>query len=182
MSMHKNISTCLLLVFLGLALVIALFFDVVFASYLPLVAYVGYGVAWIIVVAPLMLKWPSRVKNISLIFFLVIVMVLYLVPTKREVFLEELARIQPGMTESEVEEIMGHYVKGSGWPVASNTPGTLVAVGSDINTPTKTSAAGALSLEDSVIYRHTALGSRSADWGVVTYEDGRVARIEFLPD
>jgi hypothetical protein len=32
------------------------------------------------------------------------------------------------------------------------------------------------------VFRHTVTGSRAADFGVVTYENGRVVSVEFQPD
>jgi len=31
-------------------------------------------------------------------------------------------------------------------------------------------------------YRHTNEGWGNSDWGVVTFEDGRVVQTEFMPD
>ncbi|NIO72298.1 MAG: hypothetical protein GTN71_25565 [Anaerolineae bacterium] len=85
----------------------------------------------------------------------------------RKPFLKDFYRIREGMTPAQVEQIMGDYMIGGGAPLGS--PKTELNERGEIVTGT-------------VTYRHTDEGWGNSDWGVVTFEDGRVVKIEFLPD
>lgn len=143
----------MLMILTGLAMAFAAFCDWVFAGLLSFALYLAYIGAWILVLLPLAGWRPSRRNGRVLISFAAIVLVLYIVPSKRERFLHELHRVTPGMTRAEAEAIMSKYDRSECQP----------------------------DLEQS-IFRHTLTGSRSADFGVVTYENDRVTSVEFLAD
>jgi hypothetical protein len=73
-------------------------------------------------------------------------------------FLRDLDHVEVGMSPAEVEAIMGNYIHGTGWP----NPAT----------------GGELVLRGAVVYRH----SNNSDWGIVTFRDGRVVKVEFSAD
>jgi hypothetical protein len=73
------------------------------------------------------------------------------------------------MTPDLVDQIMAGYMREAGvGPLNSETQTTLDAQGR--------------SYTGSVTYRHTNEGWGNSDWGVVTFEDGRVVQTRFLPD
>ena len=71
-----------------------------------------------------------------------------------------------------VQQIMGDYMGGTCQP---DNPFGL---------PTGESAAETeeLALSGRAVYRHTNEGWGDSDWGEITFEKGRVVRIQFLPD
>lgn len=148
--------TWMLLAFVVFAVAFAAFCDWVFAGLLPFTLYLVYIAAWTILLLPLAGWRPSRNNRrngLILISFAAIVLLLYVAPSKRERFLHDLHRVSPGMTRAEAESIMSKYDRSGGQP----------------------------DLEQS-IFRHTVTGSRSADFGVVTYVNDRVTSVEFLVD
>jgi hypothetical protein len=113
--------------------------------------------------------------------------VLYFVPwTSRKPFLQDLYSIRPGMTEAEVRRIMGRYIEGTGWPaVYGGTPagtGTVTDLGTGATHATGTTPTGELTIQSSLVFRHSTDGAFNSDWGIVTFKDGRVADVSFSPD
>jgi hypothetical protein len=43
-------------------------------------------------------------------------------------------------------------------------------------------AAGEMSLQNSVVFRHSDDGRFNSDWGIVEFQDGRVVGVRFSPD
>ena len=112
---------------------------------------------------------------------------LYFVPwSTRKPFLHDLYSIQPGMTEAEVRRIMGRYMEGTGWPSpyggAPEGTGTLTDLGTGATHATGTSPSGQMTIESSLVFRHSNDGSFNSDWGIVTLKDGRVVGVSFSPD
>ena len=106
-------------------------------------------------------------------------------PEGRLAFVDDLYSIQKGMTRSEVEEIMGSYMTGTGWPAApeSSNAGTLTEVGSGAEYATTTSDSGELAIKDSIVYRwYDKDGDFDSDWGVVRFKDGKVVDVRFMMD
>ncbi len=79
-------------------------------------------------------------------------------------FVRDLHSIQPEMTEAEVDRIMAKYVRGTGWPASSAKGGR-----------------GELRFPTTIIFRPTSSPGDS-NWGVVTFENGRVGEVDFSPD
>jgi signal transduction histidine kinase len=106
--------------------------------------------------------------------------------TTRKPFLRDLDRIRVGMTETEVRQIMGRYMEGSGWPAipgsSTNASGTLNIIGSDSQYSTETSPSGEMGIRDSLVFRHSNDGAFNSDWGVISLSSGRVVSVEFSPD
>jgi len=145
-----------------------------------------YGIFWTVVLAPFLLRHPTRIKFGIFAGLIVCLATLYVVPwNSRKPFLRDLDKVQIGMTVNQVEAIMGRYMKGTGWPAVpgSNSPtGQLVEVGSGITMATSNSPSGELVIQDSVTYRHSNDGAFNSDWGVVRFKNGRVVAKEFMPD
>ena len=132
-------------------------------------AFVGaYAAFWVLVGALLLHARPLREKILILLLFVAVVFSVRFVDwNSRKPFLRDLYSVKEGMTPAQVEQIMGAYMNGGGRPL--DGPDTEVDEGGEIVTGT-------------VTYRHTDEGWGDSDWGVVTFEDGRVVEVEFLPD
>jgi hypothetical protein len=127
-----------------------------------------YAAFWALIGALLLQGRPNREKVLILgLFVVVLLSVRFIDWNSRKPFLRDLQRIREGMTPVQVEQIMGPYMQGGGRSLAS--PETEVDEGGEI-------------LSGTVTYRHTDEGWGDSDWGVVTFEDGRVVSTEFLPD
>ena len=83
--------------------------------------------------------------------------ILCLVPwTSRKQFLRHLDRVEPGMTREKARQVMLPYR-----PVGADGPSTA---------------------DTSDSYRHSQHPRYNADIGLVSYRDGRVSEVVFLPD
>jgi hypothetical protein len=157
---------------LGFALAFYLILDrALSVSVYPL--FVGaYATFWSLAV--LLLLWRSPVRHkltIAGFLIVVVVSVRFVDWNSRKPFLKDLYRVKEGMTAAQVEQIMGEYMTGGGVSVGSPGPrldGRLAEPGAQ--------ATGTIS------YRHTNEGWGDSDWGIVTFEDGRVVDVEFSPD
>jgi hypothetical protein len=127
-----------------------------------------YAAFWVLVGALLLYGRPLREKALILLPFLLVVFSVRFVDwNSRKPFLRNLYSIKEGMTPTQVEQIMGAYMTGGGRPLDS--PETKFDERGEMVTGT-------------VTYRHTNEGWGNSDWGVVTFENGRVVEIDFLPD
>jgi hypothetical protein len=127
-----------------------------------------YTAFWVLVGALLLYGRPMRETLLILgLFVMVAFSVRFMDWNSLKPFLKDFYRIKEGMTPAQVEQIMGDYMKGGGAPLGS--PKTKFNERGEIVTGT-------------VTYRHTNEGWGDSDWGVVTFENGRVVQIEFLPD
>ncbi|NMO16044.1 hypothetical protein HPC49_01575 [Pyxidicoccus fallax] len=101
----------------------------------------------------------------------------------RKPFLRDLYSVKPGMTQAEVEAIMGRYLHGTGWPAHPLSPtGTVVDAASGATHASTSTPRGELALAGSIVYRHTNEGWANSDWGIVRFENGRVSDVSFSPD
>lgn len=116
---------------------------------------------------------PIRRQRLQLAVLAVAVIALALlhwVPwTSRKPFLQDLGRVHPGMTESEVRSVMAEWKVGTGWPA---NPFRSPATG----------GAGEMRIPDSLVFRHSDDGEFNSDWGVVEFVDGRVSKVSFSAD
>jgi hypothetical protein len=154
-------------VFFGLllwgALSILFIFDLLgsVSLYPPFVAI--YAAFWVLVGALLLYDRRLREKVLILIVFLALVFSLRSVDwNSRKPFLRRLYRIEEGMTYTQVERIMGSYRGSVGGSAKVDGEGHLIT--------------------GSVSYTHTDEGWGNSDIGMVTFQDGRVAETDFLPD
>jgi hypothetical protein len=151
-----------------LALSIFLILDLGLAVSLYLRFVAIYTAFWVLVGALLLYGHPMREKLLILgLLVMVAFSVRFIDWNSRKPFLKDFYRIREGMTPAQVEQIMGGYMIGGGAPLGSprtelNGWGEIVA--------------------GTVTYRHTNEGWGDSDWGVVTFENGRVVKIKFLPD
>jgi hypothetical protein len=119
---------------------------------------------------------------------LAVILVLYVVEwSTRKPFLRDFDRIRPGMTETQVRDIMGRYMEGTGWPAnpfdtRTNAISTLTDVGSGAQYSTATSPAGEMVIRDALVFRHSNDGAFDSDWGIILLSSGRVVSVQFSPD
>jgi hypothetical protein len=131
-----------------------------------------YAAFWALVLLLLLWGSPARHKLLILALSIIVVFSIRFVDwNSRKPFLKDLYRIKEGMTVAQVEQIMGGYMTGGGVPLGS--PGTrldgrLVEQGELVT--------------GTIAYRHTNEGWGNSDWGVVTFEGGRVVDVWFSPD
>lgn len=148
--------------------------------------YTVYGIFLTGVLAPFLFRHPTRIKYGIYFGLIVCLVILYFVPwNTRKPFLRDLDKVQIGMTVDQVENIMGRYITGTGWPVmpgASSPTGQLIDVASGITLATSNSPSGEILIRDSITYRHSNDGAFNSDWGVVRFSNGFVVAKEFMPD
>jgi hypothetical protein len=124
-----------------------------------------------LVILPVVIR-PSRLTAFVAVILVVSLTVLDHVPwTSRKPFLGRLNKLQAGMTEMQVRAMMAGFKEGTGWPTA---PGSRSPAGTNTN--------GQLALANSLVFRHSDDGRFNSDWGVVEFKDGRVIRVQFMPD
>jgi hypothetical protein len=151
-----------------LALSIFLILDLGFSVSLYFRFVAIYTAFWVLVGMLLLYGRPMREILLILgLFVMVAFSVRFIDWNSRKPFLKDLYSIKEEMTPAQVEQIMGDYMKGDGAPLGS--PKTELNEQGEIVTGT-------------VTYRHTNEGWGNSDWGVVTFENGRVVQTEFLPD
>ena len=132
---------------------------------IPALAYCGF---WAVLGIVLFQARPARQRLVlALLVFAVILPIRFIDWDSRKPFLKDLYRVSSGMTETQVDQIMGKYIRGSGWPANPN-PEAIKP--------------GQLAIANSVIYRHTNEGWGDSDWGIVTYRHGRVVDVRYSPD
>lgn len=132
-----------------------------------------YAAFCVLVGLLLLVGSPKREKLLILGLLVAVLFSLRFVDwNSRKPFLKDLYRVREGMAIEQVEQIMGHYMGGIGWPARP------------LDLPAGTSAAEPeeLALPDRLVYRHTDEGWGNSDWGEIHFEEGRVVEIRFLPD
>jgi len=103
-----------------------------------------------------------------------VVLLLVIVPWHpRKRFVSDLNSVTPGMTIDQVESVMGGYMKGVGkkWIVPDGPAPSEHPPADERPQVTGT-----------MTYRWSDDGNYDSDWAQVTFENGRVVSVEFLPD
>ena len=151
-----------------LALSAFLILDLGFSVSLYLRFVAIYTAFWVLFGALLLYGRPMRQTLLILgLFVMVAFSVRFADWNSRKPFLKDFYSIKEGMTPAQVEQIMGGYMIGGGAPLGSS----------------RTELNGWVEIvAGTVTYRHTNEGWGDSDWGVVTFENGRVVKTEFLPD
>jgi hypothetical protein len=154
--------TLFLILDLGLGLAVSIYVTFVAA----------YAAFWVLVGALLLVRQPMREKVLILALFVVVLLSVRFVDwNSRKPFLRRLYRIKEGMTESQVDQIMGGYMKG----YFGGPPPSLREYEPQLDEQGKI-------ITGWVTYRHTDEGWGDSDWGEVTLENGRVVGTRFLHD
>jgi len=169
-SRAKTLRYALLALVSWVALSVFLVLDLFFSVSLYWQFVVMYAAFWVLVSALLLVGRPRRDKLVTLgLVVLVLFSVRFVDWNSRKPFLRDFHSIREGMTPDLVDQIMAGYMREAG-------VGLL-----DSDTQTKFDEQGKV-YTGSVTYRHTNEGWGNSDWGVVTFEDGRVVQSRFLPD
>ena len=118
----------------------------------------------------------------------------------RKQFVADLHSLEKGMTVDQVEAVMGRYLKGAGskWAVPETPPPPVLGPGEspspeveesvrraqeDYKAPAYPSGDERAHANGTMTYRWNDHDSMyDSDWGQVTFEDGRVVVVAFLPD
>jgi hypothetical protein len=131
-----------------------------------------YAAFWGLVSLLIIWRSPRRHKLVMLGLLAIVLFTIRFVDwNTRKPFLRNLYSIRKGMTAAQVDHIMGGYMTGGGVPAGSpgiRLDGRLLEQGA--------TARGTIS------YRHTNEGWGDSDWGIVTFEDGRVVDVRFDSD
>jgi hypothetical protein len=120
-----------------------------------------YAAFWILIGGLLLRGSSMRVRLLILALFSVAVASVHFINwNSRKPFLKDFYRLQEGMTEAQVDGIMGDYIKETDLPPLplGEAPEAVEAV----------------------VYRHTDEGWGESDWGVVAFKGGRVAQAELF--
>lgn len=177
----------LLLTLAALALGVLAFAELALAMPVAGGLYLAVGLAFVVALKPFSTGRLRAVRGVSLASILAVIVALYVVPwTSRKPFLRDLAKVQVGMSEADVREIMRGYREGTGWPASpfdtATNDGRLSIVGGGGGYATSLSPAGEMALRDALVFRHSDAGAFNSDWGIVVLSAGRVARVEFSAD
>ncbi len=122
-----------------------------------------YAFCWALAGLLLLYSRPLREKIVILTLFLVALgSVRFVDWNTRKPFLRALDRVAVGITEAQADEIMDGYIKGVSPMAQVDEQG-----GIDWGT---------------VSYRHTTQAWGNVEVGVLVFQNGRVVRVDFLPD
>jgi hypothetical protein len=153
----------LLILLLWAALSILFIFDLLGAASLYPVFVAVYAGFWTLVGALLLYDRPLREKGLALVLFLIVVVSLGFVNwNSRKPFLRDLYRIDEGMIYPQVERLMNGYERSLGNDTRVDEQGQPVT--------------------GNVAYTHTDAAWGNSNVGLVTFENGRVTEIQYLPD
>lgn len=169
-SRAEKLRPVLLALVLWISLSIFLVLDLVFQVSLYWQFVVMYAAFWLLVGALLATGRPLRDKLLILGMFVVVLgSVRFVDWNSRKSFLRDFHGLQEGMTVEEVDQIMNGYMKAyGGGPPQSQNEYEFGEQGEVVT--------------GWVTYRHTNEGWGDSDWGVVTFDNGQVVRLQFLPD
>lgn len=140
--------------------------------------YLAFGLGWLALLFPLARRAPRRAALAASAAFLLVLAGGFGAPWgPHDRFLEDLAGVQPGMTQGQVQNAMAGHIRGV---ASSSDPGDeRYAVGVGAETYRVVPEGDYLDIGGCDAYRHS--GS-SADWGVVCFGSGRVESVRFLHD
>lgn len=141
---------------------------------IPIAAWLYVVVAAMFAAGLLRLR-PPRQQRGRLVAFSAVCFVmagLYLVPwCSRTHFLRRLYSVKPGMSVRDVRRVMAGYMEGTGVPA---NPMDESKRFSDSD--------GQLLIPDCLVFRHSDDPAYNADWGMIYFRAGRVAKVEFSAD
>ncbi len=166
----NRLRSVLLALVLWIALSAFLVLDLMFQVSLYWQFVVIYIAFWVLVGALLSTGRPLRDRLLSLGLFVLVLFSVRLVDwNSQKSFLKDFYSLKEGMTPAQVDQAMSGYMKA----YAEDAPQSGIQYEFDEQGEIVTGQ---------VTYRHTDEGWGDSDWGVVTFENGRVVQLEFLPD
>jgi hypothetical protein len=165
---------------LGFALGLYLILDLALSVSIHIGFTAVYVAFWALVLLLLLWGAPARHKlTVLAVLAIALLGVREIHWNSRKPFLKDLYRVQEGMTVAQVEQIMGDYMTGGGVPLGSpgaRLDGRIAEARKEPRSDPRGPVTGTIS------YRHTNEGWGDSDWGVVTFESGRVVRVWFSHD
>ncbi len=102
--------------------------------------------------------------------------------SSRKPFLRDLYSVRVGMTEQQVVKIMGKYISGTGFPANPYSNPSELHDNTGKAYKTESTSDGFLHLPGRLVFRHSDTSEFGADWGIVSFLNGRVVDVEFSPD
>ena len=75
------------------------------------------------------------------------------------------------MSVREVRGIMAGYMEGTGWPA-----NPFAESNESSESP------GQLAIPDALVFRHSDEPAYNSDWGIVSFQAGRITKVEFSAD
>jgi hypothetical protein len=166
-------------------LVCAIFLEILISFPLPSIVYISFFVT-LLALTLLTFIWNKNKSQrlftlISTLFYIIILTTLHLIPwSSRKPFLNDLYSINKGMTIQEVNQIMDSYIQNTESNTTTsfaNTESSLINLSSS-----KSAHQNELTIENSLVYRHSNSAKFNADLGVVYFKNNQVISVEFLPD
>jgi CBS domain-containing protein len=147
-------------------------------------SYLAFLAFWTVMMGAVVLWRPGRLVGGVFAAAIVLLVLFYYLPTSEtQRFLKDLQMVEAGMTVAEVEQVMGGYMKGTGWPaLADEGESTLSEVGSTRQWTTFRTSEGEMAIKNTLVYRYSNSAANNSSWGLVYLEDGRVVGIDFAPD
>ena len=105
----------------------------------------------------------------------------------RKRFVHDVFSVREGMSVDEVETVMGAYIKGVGpkWeppPEHGELRGREADASPTNREPEYPDGYSRRHFTGTMTYRWSTAASYDADWGQVHFVDGKVVKVEFLPD
>jgi hypothetical protein len=162
---------------------------------------VAFGASLALPALAIALYTRTRGMRITWLATWAVLLVVVFVPWHpRKRFASDLFSIEPGMTVDEVEAVLRGYMKGRGrkWVVPDGSPPPCLGPG---ETPDPDVEARVRRAQEAYVAPRYPTGDERADatgtmtyrwndsdeaydsdWGVVTFEHGRVVSVEFMPD
>ncbi len=126
------------------------------SMFYPLVATAAFAAFFALPALLLLWRAPWHTKLALIASFLLLILVVRnLEWNTRKPFLRGLDTVQVGMTPAQVDATMQGFMRGP---------------------------AEGISEHGTVVYRHTDEGWGNADIGLITFGDGQVVKVEYLPD
>jgi hypothetical protein len=141
--------------------------------------YLTLGFFWLIGSISLLKATPRFPRILFVSLFLAFLVVLGLPLTSRDHFVADLFRVKPGMTRADTMQIMGRYLRGSGW---QGPPGKRINIVGGGSYDTFSNESGQLAITGCQIFRHSDHPNHDSDWGIVCFREERVVSVEFAPD
>jgi hypothetical protein len=152
-------------IILALAVVVLVIIDYLYALSVTVPsAFAGTALLFALLLAARPRQSRTRRISIAAVVVAVAVVIRLINWTPVKPFLKDLHSIRPGMTEADVNRVMGKYTEGTGWPGSIDGDGSRE-----------------LRVPNTIVFRPTSAPGDS-NWGMVQFQDGRVVQVEFSPD
>ncbi len=153
-----------------------------------------HPIGWALALAPAALfvvvtctpPWATkpRARWLSAVSLLLGALVVLVPWNGRKQFVHDVFSVRVGMTVDEVETVMAGYIKGAGphWQMPEEPGPRAAPTLPPYREPEYPSGPARRHFTGTMTYRWSTAASYNADWGLVHFVDGKVAKLEFLAD